>query len=237
AYMPALAQRFAELRSELEEGRSVAPVLATLGADMEATKLALREDLKDELEEVLGSLKDLKAEVDTTELEQAVRVTLGILSTALPSLADVEHGRRLVQVAREQDEEIRQGEIADAQQLAEQDQLINRLESTLLQNGTDDENIRGEVERLRAGFDQLRLAQEQQAVVPDVVAAVRQAEEQLARSLADRATERSDRRRARLTALRARLEGLPVTQTLHDRTEAVRLELERLLQAQENTDA
>ncbi len=237
AYMPALAQRFAELRFELDEGRSVATVLATLGADMEATKLALREDLKDELEEVLGSLKDLKPEVDTTELEQAVRVTLGILSTALPSLADVEHGRRLVQVAREQDEEIRQGEIADAQQLAEQDQLIHRLESTLLQNGTDDENIRSEVERLRAGFDQLRLAQEQQTVVPDVVAAVRQAEEQLARSLADRATERSDRRRARLSALRARLEGLPVTQTLHDRTEAVRLELERLLQAQENTDA
>lgn len=237
AYIPALGQRFGELRSELEEGRSVAPVLASLGADMEATKLALREDLKDELEEVLASLPDLRSDVDTTELEQAVRVTLGILSTALPSLADVEHGRRLIQVAREQDEEIRQGELADAQQLEEQDQLINRLESTLLQSGTDDESIRSEVERLRAGFDQLRLAQEQQAVVPDVVAAVRQAEEQLARSLADRATERSDRRRARLTALRARLEGLPVTQTLHDRTEAVRLELERMLQAQENTDA
>ena len=237
AYVPALAQRFAELRSELEEGRSVAPVLASLGADMEATKLALREDLKEELEELLASLEGLRPEVDTTELEQAVRVTLGILSTALPSLADVEHGRRLAQVAREQDEEIRQGELADAQQLEEQDQLISRLESTLLQNDSDDESIRSEVERLRAGFDQLRLAQEQHAVVPEVVAAVRQAEEQLARSLADRATERSDRRRARLTALRARLESLPVTQTLHDRTEAVRLDLERLLKAQENDDA
>src|SRR5690554_204295 len=237
AYVPALAQRFAELRSELEEGRSVAPVLASLGADMEATKLALREDLKEELEELLASLEGLRPEVDTTELEQAVRVTLGILSTALPSLADVEHGRRLAQVAREQDEEIRQGELADAQQLEEQDQLISRLESTLLQNDSDDESIRSEVERLRAGFEQLRLAQEQHAVVPEVVAAVRQAEEQLARSLADRATERSDRRRARLTALRARLESLPMTQTLHDRTEAVRLDLERLLKAQENDDA
>lgn len=237
AYMPALAQRFVELRSELDEGRSVEFVLATFGADMEATKLALREDLKEELDEVLAWLPDLKPEVDTTELEQAVRVTLGILSTALPSLADVEHGRRLVQVAREQDEEIRQGELAEAEQLAGQDQLISRLEGTLLQSGTDDESIRSEVERLRAGFDQLRLAQEQQTVVPEVVAAVRQAEEQLARSLADRATERSDRRRARLSALRARLEGLPVTQTLQDRTEAVRLEIERLLHAQENTDA
>ncbi len=237
AYMPALAERFAELRAELEAGRSVATVLASLGADMEATKLALREDLKDELEELLASLKDLRPEVDTTELEQAVRVTLGILSTALPSLADVEHGRRLAQVAREQDEEIRQGELADAQQLQEQHQLINRLEATLLQSDSEDESLRSEVERLRAGFDQLRLAQEQHAVVPDVVAAVRQAEEQLARSLADRATQRSDRRRARLTALRARLESLPVTQTLHDRTEAVRFELERLLKVQENDDA
>src|SRR5690554_1354060 len=237
AYMPALAERFAELRAELEAGRSVATVLASLGADMEASKLALREDLKDELEELLASLKDLRPEVDTTELEQAVRVTLGILSTALPSLADVEHGRRLAQVAREQDEEIRQGELADAQQLQEQHQLINRLEATLLQSDSEDESLRSEVERLRAGFDQLRLAQEQHAVVPDVVAAVRQAEEQLARSLADRATQRSDRRRARLTALRARLESLPVTQTLHDRTEAVRFELERLLKVQENDDA
>ncbi len=237
AYMPALAQRFSELRHELEEGRSVAAILASLGDDMDATKAALREDLREELEEVLGSLPSLRPEVDTTELEQAVKVTLGILSTALPSLADVEHGRRLVQVAREQDEEIRQGELAVAEQLEEQNQLIDRLESTLLQNGTDDEAIRSEVDRLRAGFDQLRLAQEQQAVVPEVVAAVRQAEEQLARSLADRATERSDRRRARLTALRARLESLPSTETLHDRTEAVRLEIERLLQQQESSDA
>jgi len=236
-YLPALAERFAELRSELDDGRSVAAVLSTLGADMEATKLALREDLTEELEEVMASLPNLRDDVDTTELAQAVRVTLGILSTALPSLADVEHGRRLAQVAREQDEEIREGELANAQQLEEQDHLINRLEATLLQSGAEDEGIRSEVERLRAGFDQLRLAQEQQSVVPEVVAAVRQAEEQLARSLADRATERSDRRRARLTALRARIEGLPVTQTLHDRMEAVRLEIEGLLQAQENTDA
>lgn len=237
AYLPALAERFAELRHELDESRTVASVLSTMGADMEATRLALREDLKEELEEALAGLPNLREEVDTTELEQALRVTLGILSTALPSLADVEHGRRLVQVAREQDEEVRQGEVAHAQQLEDQDQLIGRLEATLLQSGTDDESIRSEVERLRAGFDQLRLAQEQQSVVPEVVAAVRQAEEQLARSLAERATERSDRRRARLSVLRARLESLPVTDTLHDRTEAVRLEIERLLQTQENTDA
>ena len=55
-------------------------------------------------------------------------------------------------------------------------------------------------------------------MVPDVVAAVRQAEEQLARSLAARATERPTGA-APASARCARLEGLPVTQTLHDRTE------------------
>lgn len=237
AYVPALSQRFAELRAELDEGRSVAQVLATLGSDMEGTKHALREDLKEELEEILAWVPKLHEEVDTTELVQAVRVTLGILSTALPSVADVEHGRRLAQVAREQDEELRQSERVHAQQLAEQDQLIGRLETTLLQSGTDDEAIRSDVERLRTEFQQLQHAHSQKTVVPEVVAAVRQAEERLARSLADRATERSDRRRARLSALRARIENLPVTDTLQDRTEAVRLEIERLLQAQENTDA
>lgn len=237
AYMPALGQRFAELRSELDEGRSVSGVLATLGSDMASTRVALREDLKEELDEILGWVPNLHQEIDTTELVQAVRVTLGILSTALPSVADVDHGRRLAQVAREQDEELRLSEQTHAQQLAEQDQLIGRLEATLLQSGADDEAIRSEVEKLRAEFEQLQHAQAHKTVVPEIVAAVRQAEERLARSLADRATERSDRRRARLSALRARIESLPITDTLQDRTEAVRLEIERLLQAQENTDA
>lgn len=237
AYVPELGERLTELRSELEEGRSVQPILSGLGADLEATKLALRDDLRDELEEIVGRLPRLRSDVDTTELAQAARVTLGILTTALPSLADVEHVRRLAQVAWEQDEELGQSEAQYAKQLEEQDQLIGRLEETLLHNAADDEAVLAEVEQLREEFDQLRLAQEQQTVVPEVVAAVRQAEERLARTLAERATERSERRHARLTALRAQLENLPVTETLSDRSEAARLEIESLLRREENDGA
>ncbi len=237
AYVPALSARVAELREELQAGRSVAPVLAGFGADLESTQLMLRDDLREELEELLASLPQLRPEVDTTELAQAARVTLGILSTSLPDLADVEHVRRLAQVAREQDADLAKAEEQHARQLQEQDQLIGRLEATLLRSDGEDDGVSAEVERLRAEFDNLRLAQAQQTVVPEVMAAVRQAEERLARSLAERATERSERRRARLTALRAQLESLPVTQTLHDRAEATRLEIERLLAEQENTDA
>src|SRR5690606_16614925 len=237
AYVPALSARVAELREELQAGRSVAPVLAGFGADLESTQLMLRDDLREELEELLASLPQLRPEVDTTELAQAARVTLGILSTSLPDLADVEHVRRLAQVAREQDADLAKAEEQHARQLQEQDQLIGRLEATLLRSDGEDDGVSAEVERLRAEFDNLRLAQAQQTVVPEVMAAVRQAEERLARSLAERATERSERRRARLTALRAQLESLPVTQTLHDRAEATRREIERLLAEQENTDA
>src|SRR5690606_16983586 len=226
-----------ELREELQAGRSVAPVLAGFGADLESTQLMLRDDLREELEELLASLPQLRPEVDTTELAQAARVTLGILSTSLPDLADVEHVRRLAQVAREQDADLAKAEEQHARQLQEQDQLIGRLEATLLRSDGEDDGVSAEVERLRAEFDNLRLAQAQQTVVPEAMAAVRQAEERLARSLAERATERSERRRARLTALGAQLESLPVTQTLHDRAEATRLEIERLLAEQENTDA
>src|SRR5690606_34298298 len=71
AYVPALSARVAELREELQAGRSVAPVLAGFGADLESTQLMLRDDLREELEELLASLPQLRPEVDTTELAQA----------------------------------------------------------------------------------------------------------------------------------------------------------------------
>src|SRR5690606_13045841 len=88
AYRHGLGQRVEELRAELEAGRSVADVLRDLRADFEATTLALRDDLREELSEITSALDDWPAEVDTSELAQAAKVTLGILSTSLPSLDD-----------------------------------------------------------------------------------------------------------------------------------------------------
>jgi len=76
------------------------------------------------------------------------------------------------------------------------------------------------VQRLRAELESLRLAHENRTLVPEVMASVRQAEERLARELAERATEESERRRARIESMRAQLLAVPATATLGDRLDA-----------------
>ncbi|MCO5172762.1 MAG: hypothetical protein M9914_01075 [Trueperaceae bacterium] len=235
-YYPELGKRLAELRGELEAERSVAGELTGFRQDLEATGAALRTDLKEEFTELRSAIDGLRPEVDTTELGQAVRVTLGILESGLPSYTDVEHVRRLHQLASEQAEVMDREDEAREQSLEAQAQLLVRLEATLT-NRQDDEGVREHVERLRSEIDQLRLAQEQSAVAHDLVSAAREAEEALERSLAERATEASERRLARLNALRAKLERLPVTATLGDRAAALRSEVTRLIDEQESAAA
>ncbi len=235
-YLPELGAHINELRAELEAERSVASVLSGMRADLEASAAALRDDLREELEELSAGLAKMRPDVGTTELDQALRVTLGILSTGLPNRTDVEHVRRLNQLAIEQEEVLAREDEQRAAGLKEQAELIERLETTLL-NREGDEELREEVERLRAEFDHLRMAQSQNAVAHELVSSARKAEEALARSLAARATEASEKLLAQLTALRAQLERLPVTATVTDRAAALRSEVQRLLQAQENAAA
>jgi hypothetical protein len=235
-YLPGLAQRVAELKAEVEAERSVAEVLRTLKGDLAAATTALREDLREELEEITATLGSVRQEVDSSELSQAARVTLGILSTALPSLADVEHVRQLSRLLREQEEALQRSDEALAAQLKGQNELLARLEGTLVRyesGATASEDL----ERLRGELSSLRMAQERQTLVPEVMASARQVEERIARALVERATEASERRRARLEALRAQVEGLPVTATLSDRAAAARREIDRLLAEQAGSEA
>jgi hypothetical protein len=235
-YQPGLAERVAELKAEVEAERSVAEVLDTLKGDLAAATAALREDLREELEEIASTLGAVRQEVDSSELSQAARVTLGILSTALPSLADVEHVRQLSRLVREQEEALARSDEAIAAQLKGQNELLARLEGTLVryESGV---TASEDLERLRGELSSLRMAQEKQTLVPEVMASARQVEERIARALAERATEASERRRARLEALRAQVEGLPVTATLSDRAEAARREIDRLLAEQTGSEA
>jgi len=235
-YLPELGVRLAELRAELEAERSVAQVLEGMRADLDATTRAVREDLREELGELSTQVATMRPDVATAELDQALRVTLGILASTLPNRTDVEHVRRLHQLALEQEKVLQHEEEQRAAGLAAQSELLARLESTLLRRG-DDADVREEVDRLRTEFDHLRVAQSQNTVAHDLVSAARQAEEDLARSLAARATEASERLVAQLTAIRAQLERLPVTATLTDRADTLRHEVERLLQEQESASA
>lgn len=239
SHQPGLARRFEELRFELEASRSVAAILVDFRTDLDASKLALRADLQEEFEEIITQLPSLRREVDTSELEQAVQVTLGILSTTLPSHSDVDHVRRLAQIAREVDAELAESEEAVNKQLVEQERLIERLQATLLKEEAAAEGFQADPDLalIRHELEQLRDAQERRTTAPELMTSMRQAEERLARNLAERATDRSEVRRARLFALRAQLESLPVIKSLASEHEGVRLEIERLLSEQETNEA
>lgn len=223
-----LAARLDDLRARAQAGDPVGGELPELRAALTAAKESLRVELTREFEEAAAELSELRREVDRRELEQATKVTLGILTTALPSLTDVEHVRRLAQLAKEQHEELAKGEAAHAEQLQEQHDLIERLESTLLSAPAEDEGHHPDYLKLLDDLKQLKGAQERQTAAPELVSAVRQAEERLARQMAERATELTERRRARLAALLAQLSALPVTDTLRDEHERLRMEAQNL---------
>jgi len=226
-YRPDLGERFTALEAELAAGRSVAAEIAALRAELPAAAGEVRAALRAELEELSRELDELPEAVEAAELRQAAKVALGILATSLPAAGDIEHVRQLRDLAREQVEAQRRADEALAAQLAAQEELVRRLEDTLVRY--EAHSPADDVRRLREELESLRLAHANRTLVPEVMASVRQAEERLARDLAERATEESERRRARIESLRAQLLAMPMTATLHDRLDAALREVDRLL--------
>jgi len=234
-YRPDLAERFDALQAELDAERSVAQELAALRDALPAAAQAARDTLRAELEELSRELEAMPASVDNAEVRQATRVALGIIASTLPAAADVEHVRQLRDLAREQAEAQRRAEEALETQLRAQEDLVRRLQDTLVRY--EAHSPAEDVQRLRAELESLRLAHENRTLVPEVMASVRQAEERLARELAERATEESERRRARIESMRAQLLAVPATATLGDRLDAALREVDRLLEEHVGSEA
>ncbi len=234
-YRPDLAARFEGLAAELAAGRTVAGDIAALREALPGAADEVRAALRDEFEELSRELDELPEGLDASELRQATKVTLGILATTLPAAADVEHVRQLRDLAREQVEVQRRAEEALEAQFRAQEELVRRLEDTLVRY--EAHSPAEDVQRLREELESLRLAHASRTLVPEVMASVRQAEERLARELAERATEESERRRARIESMRAQLLAVPPTATLNDRLEAALREVDRLLDEQAGSEA
>lgn len=234
-YRPDLVARFEGLEAALAEGRSVAQELAALRAELPGVAEEVRAGLRAELEDLNRELDAVPEVVDAAELRQATRVALGILATTLPAAADVEHVRQLRDLVREQLEAQKRTEEALEAQLKAQEELVRRLEETLVRY--EAHSPAEDVRRLREELESLRLAHENRTIVPEVMASVRQAEERLARGLAERATEESERRRARIESLRAQLLAVPPTATLGDRLDAALREVDRLLEEHAGSEA
>src|SRR5690606_12047446 len=150
---PDLAERVQSLEEEAAAGRSIADSLPQLREALSQGVDEVRQSLRTELEALSASLDGLSDGVETSELRQAVTVTIGILATGLPAAADVEHVRQLHMLVEEQAEAQRRADEALAAQLKSQEDLVNRLEETLVRyeahSPTEDiERLRSELESL-----------------------------------------------------------------------------------------
>src|SRR5690606_23017469 len=120
-HRPDLAERVANLEAEAAAGASIAHELPGIKAELAAAVTDVQQALRAELEGLSASLEGLHAGVDVSELRQAVTVALGILTTGLPAVADVEHVRQLHRLVEEQAEAQRRSEEALAAQLRNQE--------------------------------------------------------------------------------------------------------------------
>ena len=235
-FQPSLQAKLDVLRAGLDADTSIADELPTLRTALADAFDSYRETLSDELRAIDTSLERLRSEVDASELRQALRVALGILSTTLPSQADIQHVRNLHRLALEQVDAFERAEdeargLREAQ-LKDQASMLDRLQSTLLRY--EGHASVDEYRRLEAEVDALRAAHEQQSLDPSVLDNVRRAEASLESAMAVLADQRIDRQRAALRNLLAQVQALPAVDTVAARISSVIAEIERQLERLEH---
>lgn len=230
-FQPSLRAAVDDVRARLDADASIADALPALRSTLEQAFDTRRETLRDELQTIEASLDTLRSEVDTSELRQALRVGLGILSTTLPNQADVHHIRNLHQLALDRVKAFDRTEDAsraqrDAQ-LHEQAAMLERLESTLLRY--EGHASVEAYQHLEAQVGALRDAHTQEVLDPQILDEVRRAEASLESAMAVLADQRIDRQRATLRNLLAQVQALPALDTVAARISSVVTEIERQL--------
>jgi len=234
-YQPSLGERFDALRARLDADGSIAEELEALRTTLAEAFESHRHALHSELDGIERSLDDIRPDVDTSELGQALRVALGILETTLPSQADIQHVRNLHRLALEQVDAVRRAEdearARQEAQLADQASLLERLETTLERYREQDGAP--EYHTLASQVEALRSAHEQQTLDPEITDGVRRAEASLESRMAQVADEQVDRQRATLHNLLAHVKALPALDTVAARISSVVAEIERQLKALE----
>ncbi len=230
-FQPTLRSTVGEVRAQLDGDASIAEALPALRRTLEEAFHDYRETLRDELQTIDASLDKLRPEVDTSELRQALRVGLGILSTALPNQADIHHIRNLHQLALDQvaafdrtEDETRAQRVA---QLHDQSAMLERLESTLLRY--EGHASVEAYQQLEAQVGALRDAHAQEVLDPQILDTVRRAEASLESAMAVLADQQIDRQRATLRNLLAQVQALPALDTVAARISSVVTEIERQL--------
>ena len=220
-YRPDLSELISELRSKLKSSTSVASELLPLREHFNQTLTQEREALRQVLEGLEQDLHHLSADIEISELQQALRVTLGILEISLPAKHDVQHVHSLYQLAKEQQHEAQErrqsDEIAKAQKFAQQGQALNDFQAALL---TYKSNL-PEYQAFEDAVNMLQEAQDAQVILNDQIAEARSAQSRLEKALAQTQGSQREREQVQIKTMLGELQNMPVLPELQ--TQATKL--------------
>jgi chromosome segregation protein len=237
AYRPELNELLSEARTSLEQKISVAEALPRLRETFTNALTSEREALKQTLKAIEQDLVPLGADVDVSELTQALQVTLGIVEISLPAKPDVQHVHSLFHIAKERQREAleqrRSEETLREQKYAQQKEALAGFSAVLAQYQGESLN---EYTAFSQAVAMLQEAHEAYVILPDQVSAVRQAQARLEAAVAERLGSSTERQRAQTRALLGELQSLPVLSSLQNSAESLKNVLETNL-AQLQTSA
>ncbi len=231
-YRPDLSELVSELRLKLEASASVASELAPLREHFTQTLIQERESLQQVLKGLEQDLNHLSADVNITELQQALQVTLGVLKISLPAKHDVQHVHSLYQLAKEQQHEAQEryqvDETAKAQKFAQQGQALEIFKDAL--ETYKDNRGSSDYQAFENAIAMLQEAQDAQVILADQIAETRAAQSRLEDTIALTQDSQLEREKVQIKTLLGELQTLPVLSELQPNAEQLKQTLTRYLE-------
>lgn len=219
SYLPELNEELNKFKQKLEAGESVAQDFEALKAKFTELTLAKRNELKAEITKIDEATKTFSSEINDPELEQTIKVSLGILEATLPKLADIKHVHNLFRLAKEKNAELEKQKLEKRKELAKlfTEQKIALAEFTkTLAAYKDKKELAQEYAIFAKTVAKLAEFQAGKKVSKELLARAQSAQIDLESALAERANEEVERKRALLKALLGELRSLPVPETLKE---------------------
>lgn len=212
-FEPALQARVAELREQLARQQPLGEALSRLRDDLDQAREAWRARLSREfrdLSEQIVRAGDLPGWADAAS---AVQISLSILETTLPTVADIERARELAaSVLRQQAERERKREQAGSAlqlKLSQQAQAIAQLRGIAKRYQDEAVGI-AERDRLEQALNTLAGVHNEGHLAPEQVAGARQLAAELESVVAQKAAAAIERQRAQVRSLLHQVEALPI---------------------------
>lgn len=235
-YRPDLSELISALQNQLEANVSVARELPGLRESLTQTLAQERHSLRQVLQGLEQDLTHLSADVDITELKQALQVTLGVLEIALPAKHDVQHVHSLYHLAKERQREAHEHRLAEqetkAQKFTQQGQALSSFKDALkLYENTH----LPEYESFKNAVHMLQEAQDAQVILADQVTETRNALSRLEAAFAQMQGSQTARERIHLKTLLGELQHLPVLPQLQDKAQHLSQTLEAYLKQSSST--